>query len=176
VSEPTVYRHFPNRDALLDAAAEAVAERLGAPPEPADAGELPIVAIAVARYFEANASWIRAALKEPALRPLRAGGRKRRVERRQRLVAPVVSHLDPREREIATAAFNMVCRVDNWDCLTREFGLTSEEAGRATSWILRAMLDATTHDRQRRRRHLVDDETIERARQWRREPPAEERS
>src|SRR5438477_10604821 len=51
VSEPTVYRHFPNRDALFDAASEVVAEHLGAPPLPDQADDIPVIAIAVARYF-----------------------------------------------------------------------------------------------------------------------------
>src|SRR5437773_7587756 len=70
VSEPTVYRHFPNRDALFDAASEVVAEHLGAPPLPDQADDIPVIAIAVARYFAANASWLRAAINEPGLREI----------------------------------------------------------------------------------------------------------
>src|SRR5437773_12044387 len=62
VSEPTVYRHFPNRDALLDAASEVVSEQLGAPPMPERADEIPIALMAAARYFADNASWLRAAI------------------------------------------------------------------------------------------------------------------
>src|SRR5262245_23586486 len=67
VSEPTIYRHFPNRDALFEAAAEVVSSQLGAPPEARSADEFPVAAMAVAEYFGRNATWLRAAITEPSL-------------------------------------------------------------------------------------------------------------
>ncbi len=166
VSEPTVYRHFPNRDALLDAAADAVSARSGAPPLPRTPEEIPVAAIAVARYFDRNASWIRAALSEPMARPLRMAGRKRRLDSLRKAAAPAVAHLPPAERTVALAAFGTIARGETWDCLTREFGLSSDDAGRAMSWILRALVDALADGRTRRRRRLVDEDTLARALNW----------
>jgi len=167
VSEPTVYRYFPNRDALLEAASDEVAEQLGAPPQPRDADELPLLAIAVSDYYERNQSWLRAALNEPALRPLRMAGRRRRKERLREILEPRLSHLDPREREIAFAMFTAILRAETWDYLTREGGLSSEETGVAKSWVARALLDALARDKPLKRKTLVDAETRVRGRAWR---------
>jgi len=167
VSEPTVYRHFPNREALFEAAAEAVSAHLGAPPEPSEADDLPIVAIALAEYFGRNASWLRAALHEPALRPIRMAGRRRRLERFRAMLAPRLAHLQPRDRDIAFAAFGAIARSETWDCLTREFGLSSDEAGLAKSSALSARLDALAASRQQKKARLVDEVTIARGRAWR---------
>lgn len=167
VSEPTIYRYFPNRDALLDAASDVVAAQLGAPPQPDDASDLPVVAIAVAQYFSENQSWLRAALNEPALRPLRMAGRQRRLAALRALLEPRLGHLEPREREMAFAMVAIIARADTWDCLTRDFGLSSDEAGRAKSWTMQALLDALAQGRRRKRTQLVDAETIVRGRAWR---------
>jgi AcrR family transcriptional regulator len=167
VSEPTIYRHFPNREALLEAASGAVAAHLGAPPEPREVDDLPVVAIALSEYFGRNAAWLRAALHEPALRPIRMAGRRRRLERFRAMLAPRLSHLQPRDRDIAFAALGAIARAETWDCLTREFGLTSDEAGLAKSFALRALLDALVESRQQNKEHLVDEVTIARGRAWR---------
>ena len=164
VSEPTVYRHFPNRDALLAAAAAFVSASMGAPPAPPAAEDLPATSMAVAAYFERNARWIRAALAEPLLRPLRQAGRQRRLDERRRLLAPAVAHLSPDDRRVALAAIGAVARADTWDCLTRELGLSSEEAGRATAWVLQSLLDALARGRRQNRAALVDDRTIAKGR------------
>ena len=167
VSEPTVYRHFPNRDALLDAASDIVASQLGAPPVPRTAEDLPLAAIAVAQYFADNESWLRAAINEPALRPLRMAGRKRRLDRLRAVLEPRLAHLEPRERDLAFAVVSAIGRAETWDYLTRECDLSSDEAGLAKSWAISALLDALAKAKQHRKKRLVDDETIARAREWR---------
>ncbi len=177
VSEPTVYRYYPNRDALLEAASEVVAEQLGAPPVPREAADLPVVAIAVAQYFSENESWLRAALNEPALRPLRMAGRQRRQKLLRDVLASSLAHLDARERDIAFAMFSAIGRAETWDYLTREAGLTSDEAGLAKSWAMTALLDALARLKDQKKKQLVDEDTLARGRAWRPAPPrARERS
>jgi len=166
VAEPTVYRHFPNRDALLAAAAETVSQHLGAPPLAETADELPAAVLAVAAYFDANAAWLRAGLSEPSLRAMRVAGRSRRVAHMRRLLEPRVQHLTARERDLVVAAVASLARAESWDTMTREFGLTSEEAGRALSWGVQAMLDAIAAGRRQRKTHLVDAATIAKGRAW----------
>ena len=115
VSEPTIYRHFANREALFEAASELLSSQLGAPPQAKSLDDLPVNAIAVARYFERNAAWLRAAMNEPALRPVRMAGRSKRMERLRRMLDPQLSHLSPEDREIAFAAFGAIARMETWD-------------------------------------------------------------
>jgi AcrR family transcriptional regulator len=171
VSEPTIYRHFPNRDALWDAASEVISAHLGAPPLPLEADDLPVATIALAQYFADNAAWLRAAIAEPALRGMRMSGRRKRLAHLRAVLEPRLAHLEPRERAVAFAAFSAVGRAETWDYLTREHALTSEEAGRAKSWIMRALLDALAAGRRQKKTRLVDEQTLERGRNWGAAPP-----
>lgn len=166
VSEPTIYRHFANRELLFEAASELLSSQLGAPPRAKTLDDLPVNAIAVARYFARNAAWLRAAMNEPALRPVRMAGRSKRMERLRSMLEPQLLHLSPEDREVAFAAFGAIARMETWDCLSREFGLSVDSAGRAMSWVIRSLIDSLSRHRRERKRQLVDDETIRRGREW----------
>ena len=170
VSEPTIYRHFANREALFEAASELLSSQLGAPPQAKTLDDLAVNAIAVARYFERNAAWLRAAVNEPALRPVRMAGRSKRMERLRHMLDPQLSHLSLEDRDIAFAAFGALVRMETWDCLSREFGLSGEPAGRAMAWAIRSLVDSLSRHRQERKRQLVDDDTIRRGRELGAEP------
>lgn len=165
VSEPTIYRHFANRDVLLEAASEMLSSQLGAPPQAKSLDDMPVNAIAVALYFDRNAAWLRAAMNEPALRPMRRGGRSKRMERLRLMLEPRVSHLSPEDREIAFGAVGAIARAETWECLSREFGLSGESAGVAMAWAVQSILDSLSRHKQERKRQLVDDETIRRGRE-----------
>lgn len=165
VSEPTIYRYFANREALFEAASELLSSQLGAPPEAKTLDDLPVNAIAVARYFERNAAWLRAALNEPALRPVRMAGRSKRMDRLRRMLDPKLSHLSAEDREIAFAAVGALARIETWDCLSREFGLSGEPAGRAMAWAIRSLVESLSRHGQEGKQQLVDDDTIRRGRE-----------
>ena len=76
---------------------------------------------------------------------------------------------------MAVAAFGVVGRANSWDCLTREFALSSEEAGCALSWIAGALLDALAKSKRQKKARLVDEKTIERGRTWGTKPKRRQR-
>src|SRR2546421_9522442 len=78
VSVPTVYRYFPTRELLMDAAQDAIGARLGRPGWPDSAQEL--VACVPDRYawFERNSLLIRAILSSGFGRDLRHAVLRRR--------------------------------------------------------------------------------------------------
>ena len=170
VSEPTIYRYFANREALFEAASELLSSQLGAPPQAKTLDDLPVNAIAVARYFERNAAWLRAAMNEPALRPVRMAGRSKRMDRLRRMLDPQLSHLSPEDRDIAFAAFGALARMETCDCLTREFGLSGEAAGRAMAWAIGSLIDSLSRHKHERKQQLVDNETIRRGRELSADP------
>jgi AcrR family transcriptional regulator len=166
VSEPTAYRHFPSRDALLEAAAAHYSEALGQPPLAEDADDLPAGLLALAHYFGRNAAWMRSALANPHTAEIRATGRRKRVAAMRALLAPRLAHLEERERELVMALVLSIVRLETWDFATRNAGLSDDEAGRAMAWMAQAMLDALERDRRAGRSTLLDEDTIERGRSW----------
>lgn len=173
VSEPTVYRCFGNREGLLEALAHRFSQELGEPPMSEDPADMPAMMIAVAHYFGKNATWMRSSLKNPIMAELRSRGRRRRSSAVRALLEPLVSHLEPRERELVVAMVLTLVRMESWDFATRQLELSDDEAGRAAGWALQAFLQALEKSKKERRQRLLDDEVVERGRNW--EPKTESR-
>lgn len=163
VSEPTVYRYFPNREVLVSAVAEYASSRLGSPPVPATLEELGTSAIAMALYMGRNKTFIRAGMRDPEYREARAKGRKQRIGSMRKLLAPVVTHLDEHDREVAFASVASVMRGETWDYLTSELELTDEDAGRAIAFVLEACTDKLAQLARKKRTKIVDDASVKRA-------------
>jgi AcrR family transcriptional regulator len=166
VSEPTAYRHFPSREALLEAIAVQASKEFGEPPMADDVEDLPALMVAVSDYFGRHAAWMRSTLKNPRSAEVRATGRRHRAARLRAVVEPRLSHLRARERDLVMAIVQALVRLESWDHATRQLGLTSDEAGRALAWAMRALLDAVDRDRREGRTTLIDADVVERGRRW----------
>lgn len=165
VSEPTVYRYFPNREVLLQAVDEFFHQEVRPPPVLDDLDDLAATTFAACLYFGRRARWVRASLANEAASEFRAIGRKRRVEQIRAAVAAAVAHLEPSQRELAFAAFTLTIRLESWDYVTRTLGLDDEAAGQVGAFIVQALADALRSNRRARRKTLVERATIERGRQ-----------
>jgi AcrR family transcriptional regulator len=165
VSEPTVYRHFPNREALIAALADHADTKLGAPPVPSDIGELGPSAIAMAIHLGNNRAWVRAGMRVPEYRELRMRGRRRRVLRFKELVAECVAHLGEHDRDVAFAAFATTMRGETWDYIVSDFGLSDEDAGRAMAFVLEACVEKLARQARAKKSTIVEQASVDRARE-----------
>ncbi len=165
VSEPTIYRHFPNREALFEAVNTLLQERLGGAPLAGEPGDLPAVALAAALYMGRNGRWLRAVIHNPALRELRMAGRRRRLDQQRAILAPIVAHLMPEDRELAISMFGTVLRAENWDHATRVVGLTDLQAGRGMAFIMEALLERLAKLSRERKQQIVDEAVTARGRE-----------
>lgn len=163
VSEPTVYRHFPNRAALLGALESHLGEILEAPPIPAAVADLPATALAIARCRGRHELLACAAQRVGVMRELREHGRELRDVEFGAAVAADTRHLAAPEAAAATALLRMLTGNDVWVALHEHFGLDAETAGRVCAWALGALLATLRRDRAAGRAALVDDDTVARA-------------
>jgi AcrR family transcriptional regulator len=148
VSEPTVYRHFPNRQAMLDAfvarwRAQPAGPRLTSLAELAD--QVPDVFA----HFEANRRMVVAANRPHSIASKTdAPSRARRMRAFQELAAPAVAHLEPDAAAAITAIIRQVFSSRTWVSLVEEYGLSPEQAVTGVQWALRALLAELDRTRQ----------------------------
>jgi AcrR family transcriptional regulator len=163
-SEPTIYRHFSNREALLDAVNDWLSAQMRPVPMPTSLDGMPLTAAAGCHYFADNEPMIRAALSTGVGRELRARGRKQRDRALRGLLAEHVSHLDARRREMVFAALRQFVRAETYLSLVDEFGLTPDEAAEACAWAVDALTDSLRRHHASGQPTLVDDEVAAEAR------------
>jgi hypothetical protein len=82
------------------------------------------------------------------------------------LLEPRVRHLEPRERELVIGGVLGLVRMETWDFVTRQVGLSDDEAGRAAGWALQMLLEGLERSQKQGRRRLLDDAVVERGRNW----------
>jgi AcrR family transcriptional regulator len=164
VSEPTVYRHFPNREALMAAMLQHGATNLGGPAFPTSVKELPMHGAAVALYMGRNRNWMLAAMRCSEYDEVRNAGRRKRLAALRRLLEPSVAHLSARDRELAFAAIATTLRRETWEHLVTTHGCSDEDAGRTIAFILDACIEKLANQARERTSAIVDDAVVERAR------------
>ena len=141
VSLRTVYRHFPAREALFDAWAEWVDERLRihlhSYPEKAD--RLPAFALELYRSYDESEPLVKAMLNSKAARAVRERTRRRRQRQFERAMSELTEELGPRERHRAIAVLYLLVSAPAWRAMREQWGLDGEEAGKAAAWAVRVL-------------------------------------
>ena len=140
VSVRTVYVHYPTKDALLEAIAELLDERVGAITFPKRADDLPAFTAGVFEGFDRDEKVFTAAARTKPGREVSARRRGKRVEDLEAALATELSGLDPLARRQALAAMYVVFGVTSWRAMKDYFGLTGPQAGEAAAWAIGAML------------------------------------
>ena len=143
VSQPTVYRHFPDRAALMEGLAARVAslaEGFAIVPMTIDEW----IARAVDAFVVADEN----AAVATAEVILNSDPRRYSEPTRQRSVALVQSlahalpELDDRDQARVGAMFRVLASAQTWLRMREEFGLTGAESGEVVGWALGVLADA----------------------------------
>ena len=140
VSVRTVYHHFPDRDALLDALDRRIDRELGDVPFPATAADIAGTVETLFRAFDANEQLVRAKFASELGRSMRQRGRARRLEALRRIVDTITTNLPPQEARQATAVLHHLLNSEAWRSMKDEAGLDGEESGRAVGWAIRTLV------------------------------------
>jgi AcrR family transcriptional regulator len=144
VSVRIVYHYFPTKDALFDGLLESFRDLVIDQPDPtppttprALAEKLPDAF----RYFERNAALFR------ALQLSEWGARltaRRQVERARRLdsaLASLRASMEEDDWRIVRALVGALTTFAGYETITSSFGLTTEEAARASAWATRVLTE-----------------------------------
>jgi AcrR family transcriptional regulator len=141
VSQPTVYRYFPDRPALLDALADHVDALAGTE------GALPATLDELVRltndYFSRPESLPIVATAEAVLNadPRRYSRSTRaRTAAMQRLVAEAFPDYSGRDHVRITALLRTMITVQTWLRMREEFGLPGTESGPIVTWAIETLV------------------------------------
>jgi len=142
MTEMTVYRHFPTRDALLHALWEQVNAQMGQGiGMPHSAAELLGQHGALFAGFDAVAPTIVASIGTKQGRDMRASLNAERHEAFEGIVAELAPALPDAERRRAAALLQLLHSAYAWDSLREQWGMDGAEAGEATRWLIELLLE-----------------------------------
>jgi AcrR family transcriptional regulator len=141
ISERTVFRYFPSRDALLDAVAKEVLARMDLPPPPSSLEQLLGSARALYCAFEARAELARTALHTDLVQRIR----NLQGEARWNAVSTLIDELAPRksarERKIASANICFHLAASTWHYYRYSFSFSLEDCIACAETAVRQALD-----------------------------------
>jgi AcrR family transcriptional regulator len=151
VSVPTVYRHFPTRDALIDATQEAIGARFSRPQWPESPDDLGARVPDRFAWFEANGMLIRAILSSSLGREVLASVQRRRERVNTRSMQAQVSHLDETRARAMIAIVSMLDDAHTWRQLRDVWRIRAEDATWAARWAMQTLLEQLAADSGSRR-------------------------
>ena len=147
VSVPTVYRNFPDRDALLDAVDLALASRRGAPTFPTEAAGIRAMIPQLIAFYERNHDAVRAGHRSAAMREVHEHGRRARDRRFAAVFAPETAHLPADEAHAVQALCRVLMGADAFLTLVDRFGCQPRAIASAVGWALDTLLQRLRDDR-----------------------------
>ncbi|MCC6621446.1 MAG: TetR/AcrR family transcriptional regulator [Deltaproteobacteria bacterium] len=144
VSVPTVYRHFPTMDALIEAFLVWIRPLIGQTRErlmtaPASLPELPSENFA---RFEEHGAVLRPLMESRAFNRVRVASMRDRARQAAELLAGAAPGWRGEELEAMSGAIWVLASPQTWRWLVETWGLETKEAARAASWAMGALLEA----------------------------------
>jgi AcrR family transcriptional regulator len=146
VQERTVYRHFANKEALLDALWGWVNQQAGFTAFPTDERELVEQPRTVFAGFDEIEGIVRASLTSRTGREMRL---RQAVERRKAFthcLQAATAGLPPERVRQAQAVIHLLYSAAAWQTMKDFAEMTGPEAGSAASWAIATLLDALRHE------------------------------
>ena len=144
VSVRTVYHHFPDRETMLDALGEWLAEELGYPrPEwPADLASFADLTETAAEQLRADLDKMRVFFSTPVGQAARRQARAQRLEHLRRLADAELAGVDPQVAKWLAVIVHQLASSRTWLGMRDEAGFEVLEAAKAVGWAIRTLVES----------------------------------
>src|SRR5215467_4548984 len=153
VSLRTIYRYYPMREDLMEAAGRWIGDELLRHPYPRDLDEVADLFEAGCRDFDERPGLARALALSQLGQRVRGYRRRERLEAIGRALREEVGGIDEQELRHAEAVLAYLHNIVAYTVLREECGMSGEEIGRAIAWAIRTLVeDLRRKDRRSRRR------------------------
>jgi len=140
VSLRTIYRYFPTREALLEAAGRWIGDELLKHPYPHDLDEVADLYEQGARDFDERPGLVRALALSQLGRHVRGYRRRERLDAIGRALRAELTELSEPELQRAEAVLAYLHNILAYTTLREETHLTGEEIGEAIGWAIRTLV------------------------------------
>jgi AcrR family transcriptional regulator len=152
VSLRTIYRHYPTRDELLEAAGRWIGDELLKHPYPTALDEVADLFQQGAPDFDERPGLVRALAFSQLGRQVRGYRRQERLEAIRRALRTELADLSEAELRQAEAVLAYLHNMLAYTTLREENGLSGEEIGEAMGWAMRTLIaDLRKRNRNARR-------------------------
>jgi AcrR family transcriptional regulator len=153
VSLRTIYRYYPTRDALLEAAGRWIGDELLKHPYPRDLDEIADLYQDGARDFDARPGLVRALAFSQLGRRVRGYRRRERLDAIATILRRELTELSEPELRRAEGVLAYLHNMLAYTTLREESGLGGDEIGEAIGWAIRTLVaDLRRRNRNARRR------------------------
>jgi AcrR family transcriptional regulator len=147
VSLRTLYRYFPDRASLLQAAGEHLYASLGVPIEITGPEGISSSFLDAARRLSTRPELTRALVQTTAGRTARSGVRAERLEAIRATLRPLADQADADTARWATAVIAHLCSAASWVAITDDSDLDEADAQRAVAWAIDTLVAALAGQR-----------------------------
>lgn len=142
VSLRTLYRYFPDRAALMEAAGERLYASLGVPVAIGGADEIASSFREAARRLSDRPRLARLLVQTRAGQAVRAGLRVKREAAIRAALEPLTAKLEPGAAARAAAVLAHLCSSAAWVAVADASGLPDAEAQEAVAWAIETLVEA----------------------------------
>lgn len=136
VSLRTLYRYFPDRAGLLQAAGEHVYGTLGIPFDIASPDQISASLLDAAHRLSSRPELTRALVRTTAGRTARSAVRGERVTSIAAALQPLTAGLEADTARWATAVIAHLCSAASWVIIAVDSGLEDTDAQQAVAWAI----------------------------------------
>lgn len=147
VSRRTVFRHFKDKDALLDAFWARTNESLGVPFWPHNERDLIALPPELFAALDRNEGVVRASNVSATGREVRLRSNDHRQAAFRESLAAARQGLDPARVRQLEAIVHLLFSPAAWQTMKDHWGLTGREAGEASAWAIDSLLKAARKER-----------------------------
>ncbi len=137
----TLYRYFPNKEALFAAFWPWMNERLEVPARPRTADEVVAHIPELFAAFDRDEKLVRAMLHNPYGREVRIANAAARREKFADALREVTATLSPVATRRFLAAVTAICSASGWESMRDNWGLSGPAAAEAAQWAVHALIN-----------------------------------